>query len=138
MSTTGCCRGLSAKDCLARPYGCFDGPQPKPAPKPKAHLMREEDDPSADLAPHYKTEGIDVYACAYSTLIGFRNELTEQNIKFICDQISRKAALAPHDKIADSSGPNPGAIGASKEAGALTDIATVAPASTVSHDKTEG
>lgn len=29
MSTTGCCRGLSAKDCIARPYGCFDEPAPK-------------------------------------------------------------------------------------------------------------
>jgi hypothetical protein len=28
MSTTGCCRGLSAKDCIARPYGCSDGPVP--------------------------------------------------------------------------------------------------------------
>jgi hypothetical protein len=35
----------------------------------------------------------DIYACAQSTLIGFRNELTEQQIKFICDQISRKATL---------------------------------------------
>lgn len=25
MSTTGCCRGLSAKDCIARPHGCSDG-----------------------------------------------------------------------------------------------------------------
>lgn len=28
MSTTGCCRGLSAKDCIARPYGCSDNPPP--------------------------------------------------------------------------------------------------------------
>ena len=36
----------------------------------------------------------DVYACCQSTLIGFRNELTERNIKFICDQISRKVILS--------------------------------------------
>lgn len=36
----------------------------------------------------------DIYANAYTTLMGFRDELTEQNIKFICDQISRKVALA--------------------------------------------
>lgn len=26
MSTNGCCRGLPAKVCIARPYGCSDGP----------------------------------------------------------------------------------------------------------------
>ena len=26
MSVTGCCRGLSVKDCIARPYGCADAP----------------------------------------------------------------------------------------------------------------
>jgi hypothetical protein len=35
----------------------------------------------------------DIYACAQTTLIGFRDELTEKQIKFICDQISRKATL---------------------------------------------
>src|SRR5258708_22499665 len=35
----------------------------------------------------------DIYACAKSTLIGFREELTERNIEFICDQISRKATM---------------------------------------------
>jgi hypothetical protein len=51
-----------------------------PAPMPERDGMRES-----------------IYACAYSTLIGFSGELTEKNIKFICDQISRKAAFAPPD-----------------------------------------
>jgi hypothetical protein len=28
---SGCCRGLPAKVCIARPYGCSDGPTPDPA-----------------------------------------------------------------------------------------------------------
>lgn len=42
MSTTGCCRGLTAKACIARPYGCSDNPPP--------HVL-----PSADRG---KTENI--------------------------------------------------------------------------------
>lgn len=36
----------------------------------------------------------DVYANCETTLIGFRDELTERDIKFICDQVSRKVILA--------------------------------------------
>lgn len=36
----------------------------------------------------------DVYANCETTLIGFREELTERDIKFICDQVSRKVMLA--------------------------------------------
>ena|SRR5258708_7136939 len=45
------------------------------------------------VVPHEPTAE-DIYACAKSTLIGFRDELTERNIEFICDQISRKAAMS--------------------------------------------
>jgi hypothetical protein len=41
----------------------------------------------ADLS----TVAANIYACCESTLIGFRNELTEQQIKFICDQVSCKS-----------------------------------------------
>jgi hypothetical protein len=36
----------------------------------------------------------EIYALCKSTLIGFSDELTEHNIKFICDQISRKVMFA--------------------------------------------
>ena|SRR5258708_7585037 len=48
----------------------------------------------------------DVYACAKSTLLGFREELTERNIEFICDQISRKATM-PLPSAPDCGGVNP-------------------------------
>jgi hypothetical protein len=50
-------------------------------------------------------EAEDVYALAKGTLIGFRAELSDRNIEFICDQISRKVvayarpapAVSPQD-----------------------------------------
>jgi hypothetical protein len=40
MSTNGCCRGLPARVCAARPYGCADEP---PTPSESYDLAANED-----------------------------------------------------------------------------------------------
>jgi hypothetical protein len=68
-----------------------------------AMLMPDPASSSFDRNSHPSLTVEDVYANCKTTLIGFRDELTERNIEFICDQISRKVMLA----LASVSSTNP-------------------------------
>jgi hypothetical protein len=60
--------------------------------------LKIAEDAKAALTAALSDQAETIRACARSTLIGFKDEIGDRNIEFICDQIALKATLDAPDQ----------------------------------------